>query len=110
MVNASIVLWKRLAVNLVGVIGDDCFLTLLSSSVHETRKMYPWMMLGQCINASEREFSGLRECLEAQTLAESSAASASLLNAFIDVLIRVVGEPLTEGILGYVWSEGNPAA
>jgi len=103
MVNTSIDLWERLASTLVLTIGTDGFQSLFSRSVHITGKTFPWMMPGHAFHAVESEFVGLRTCLEGQGSEESSAASASLLNSFIDMLALLLGEQLTKGILNTAW-------
>ena len=105
MLNASIDLWQRLASTLNLTIGNVGFQTLFSRSVHTTRKTFPWMMPGCAFHAAKSQFIGLRTCLEGQGITESSAASASLLNTFIDLLILLLGEQLTTSILRSAWSD-----
>jgi len=103
MVNTSIDLWERLASTLVLTIGEVGFQSLFSHSVHTTGRFFPWMMPGHAFHAAESDFVGLRTCLEGHGITESSAASASLLNAFIDTLILLLGEHLTTSILRSAW-------
>src|SRR5476649_938876 len=103
MVNTSIDLWERLASVLILTIGVDSFQMLFSRSVHTTGKIFPWMMRDQAGHAAEYRFAVLRTCLEGQAVAESSVASASLLNAFIDMLILLLGEPLASNVLNSAW-------
>lgn len=103
MVNASIDLWMKLALTLTLTIGESGFQTLYSRSVYSTREIFPWMIPGRAFHATEPEFADLRACLEGQGITESSAASASLLNGFIDKLILLLGEQLTASILRSAW-------
>jgi len=103
MVSTSIDLWERLASTLVLTIGEISFQSLFSRSVHATAKTFPWMMPGHAFHAAESEFAELRACLEVQGGEESSTASASLLNAFIDILILLLGEKMTTTILNSAW-------
>jgi len=103
MVNTSIDLWERLASTLVLTISEFGFQSLFSRSVHSTREIFPWMMPSRAFHAAESEFAGLRACLEEQGGTESSAASVSLLNAFVDILILLLGEQLTASILRSAW-------
>jgi len=103
MVNTSIDLWERLASVLILTIGAESFQMLFSRSVHTTGKIFPWMMPVHTFRAGEYRFTVLRTCLEGQGGAESSVASASLLNAFIDMLILLLGEPLASNVLNSAW-------
>lgn len=105
MVSTSINLWKRLASTLNLSIGEVGFQTMFLRSVYTTGKTFPWMMPGHAFHAAEAEFERLRTCLEGQEITESSAASASLLNAFIDLLILLLGEQLTTIILSSAWGD-----
>ncbi|MGK5049627.1 hypothetical protein ACQ4WP_27580 [Janthinobacterium sp. GB4P2] len=105
VVNTSIDLWKMLASTLNSTIGEVGFHTLFLRSVYTTGKTFPWMMPGHAFQAAEFEFEKLRACLEGQVITESSAASASLLNTFVDMLILLLGEQLTTVILRSAWRD-----
>src|SRR5471030_1655618 len=79
-VNTSIDLWERLASVVIVTIGAEGFRMLFSRSIHTTRNLFPWMP-EHTSDAAEHRFAVLRACLEEQVVAESSVASASLLNA-----------------------------
>lgn len=103
MVNTSIDLWERLASVLILTIGADSFQMLFWRSVHTTGKIFPWLTRDHAGHAAEYRFAVLRTCLEGQAVAESSVASASLLNTFIDTLILLLGEPLASNVLSSAW-------
>ncbi|WP_426072537.1 hypothetical protein [Janthinobacterium sp. DSP2-3-3] len=105
VVNTSIDLWKMLASTLKSTIGEVGFHTLFLRSVYTTGKTFPWMMPGHAFQAAESEFKKLRACLEGQVISESTAASASLLNTFVDMLILLLGEQLTTVILRSAWRD-----
>jgi len=105
VVNTSIDLWERLASTLILSIGEIGFQSLFSRNIHATAKTFPWMILSHSIRAAESKFVELRTCLEGQGVEESSAASASLLNAFIDMLILLIGEQLSTNILSLAWGD-----
>jgi hypothetical protein len=104
MVTASIDLWERLASVLILTIGADSFQMLFSRCVHATGRIFPWMIRDHAGHAAEYRFAVLRSCLEEQAVAESSVASASLLNAFIDMLILLLGEKLASNVLSSAWN------
>lgn len=107
MVNTSINLWKRLASTLNSNIGEVAFQALFLRSVNTTGKVFPWMMPTHVFHTAESDFEGLRTCLEGQGITESSIASSSLLNTFIDMLILLLGEHLTTSILRLAWDENQ---
>ena len=107
VVNTSIDLWKMLASTLNSTIGAVGFHTLFLRSVYTTGKTFPWIMPGHAFQAPDFEFEELRACLEGQVVTESSAASASLLNTFVDMLILLLGEQLTTVILKSAWRDRN---
>jgi hypothetical protein len=103
VVDTSIDLWERLASVLILTIGADSFQMLFSRSVNTTGKMFPWLIRDHAGHAVDYHFAVLRTSLEGQAVAESSVASASLLNAFVDTLILLLGEPLASNVLSCAW-------
>ena len=103
IVSASIEMWTRLASTLGSSISEDAFQSLFLRSVHMTGKIYPWIMPGHAFHAAESGFVALRTCLEERDAIASGAASASLLSAFIDILVLLLGEPFAQSILNSAW-------
>lgn len=103
----SVVLWERLAVELVATIGRNGFNALYARSLHVVRVQHPWLA-----GDVDPRFEKLRASLEQQTPATAAAASIALLNTFIGTLIQLIGEPLTTAILRSAWGHENvdPAA
>lgn len=99
IVNTSIDLLERLANELIGIIGEQGFETLLFRSVHRVNLAFPWMMFDPRARPADPEFHLMRRCFDGQNLAASSAASALLFNTFIDILTLLIGEHLTMLIL-----------
>lgn len=105
--DASIGLWAKLAAELVLLIGDGGFVPLYVRSVQLSAASFPWLRpvseMAPLASGAGR-FSGLKRGLEGQDDGEASQASAFLLNTFIDMLARLIGETLTIGILRSAWA------
>lgn len=96
----SVVLWERLSIELIAIIGRNGFYTLYARSIHVLRGQHPWLT-----EDADPRFEKLRTSLELQAPALAAAASISLLNIFIDTLIQLIGEPLTTAILRSAWDQ-----
>jgi len=100
VVDDAIVLWQRLAVALVAIIGHSGFDTLYARSIHLARAQHGWLAEG-----GDPTFHALRTSLDSQEPALAGAASIALLTIFTDTLIQLIGEPLTTAILQSAWSQ-----
>lgn len=106
--DVSVGLWLRLAAGLVLLIGDGGFLPLYRRSVQLSAASFPWLqpVSGEALLASDdTRFAGLKRSFDAQDADQASQASAFLLNTFIDMLARLIGETLTIGILRSAWAD-----
>ena len=106
--DTSISLWTRLAAELVLLIGDGGFAPLYVRSVQLSAASFPWLRpIGEVtpLANGDGRFSGLKRGLDGQGYDEASQASAVLLNTFIDMLARLIGETLTIGILRSAWTD-----
>jgi hypothetical protein len=96
----TIVLWERLAIELIAIIGHSGFDTLYARSIHLVRAQHPWLAEG-----GDPSFERLRTSLEGQDPAPAGAASIALLTTFTDTLIQLIGESLTTAILKSAWNQ-----
>lgn len=106
--DVSVGLWLRLAAGLVLLISDGGFLPLYRRSVQLSAASFPWLqpVSGEALLASDdTRFAGLKRSFDAQDADQASQASAFLLNTFIDMLARLIGETLTIGILRSAWAD-----
>jgi hypothetical protein len=99
IVDTSIDLLERLANELIGMIGEHGFDTLLYRSVHRVNLDFPWLQFDPRARPADPEFLLLRSCLDGQDHAQASAASVLLFNTLIDILSLLIGEHLTMLIL-----------
>ena len=94
-VDTSIDVLELLTNNLVGIIGEHGFETLLFRSAHRVNLDFPWLMYDPRSRPADPEFNMLRECFEGQTRAQANAASALLLTTLVDILAALIGEHMT---------------
>ncbi|CAN7475228.1 hypothetical protein [Duganella sp. LjRoot269] len=96
----TIVLWERLAIELVAIIGHSGFDTLYARTIHMVRMEHPWLAEG-----ADPRFEKLRASLEGQEQVPAGTASIALLTTFTDTLIQLIGESLTTAILRSAWGQ-----
>jgi hypothetical protein len=102
--DTSIALWHSLAAELSVIIGDRGFESLYARSLHRAGTAYPWLEPHPA-QASEHAFELLAARLHGRAPAEAHAASAALLIIFIDTLILLIGDLLTNTILRTAWGD-----
>ena len=93
LVDVTILLWERLAVELISIIGEEGFQSLYARSGHLIIVTYPWLLLDHGSQSSDSRFAGL----------QMSAASKALLITFVDILALLIGDLLTASILRSAW-------
>lgn len=105
--DVSVGLWVRLAAELVLLIGDGGFLPLYRRSVQLSAASFLWLQPASeavLLSSSDTRFAGLKRSIDGQDADQARQASAFLLNTFIDMLSRLIGETLTIGILRSAWA------
>ena len=98
----SVLLWESLATELRGIIGERGFESLYARSLH--RAQFPWLAAHPSQAAGDA-FRLLAACLNAREPVEAQAANAAFLNVFIDTLILLIGELLTNSLLRKAWGD-----
>jgi hypothetical protein len=106
-VEINIDLWQRLAMELIPIIGNIGFRTLLERSVNLTSTTYPWLASIRMRQKIDLPFPELKIILTERGLPEAGEASISLLGTFCDILAGLIGEFLATSILNSAWS-GSP--
>jgi hypothetical protein len=100
----SVLLWESLATELRVIIGARGFESLYARSLHRACAQFPWLA-AHPPQAAGDAFRLLAACLNAREPAEAQAASAAFLNVFIDTLIILIGELLTNSLLRKAWGD-----
>ena len=114
VVEVTIFLWERLAVELISIIGEEGFQSLYTRSARLNSVAFPWLLLDHESQAysqassqsSTSRFAGLQMSLENRKLtdpAQTNEACKKLLMTFVDILALLIGESLTVSILRSAW-------
>lgn len=102
--DVSVMLWEALAAELTVIIGERGFASLYSRSLYQAGARFAWLA-PHPPKAAADAFRLLASSLNLRAPAEAQAANGALLNIFIDTLIKLIGELLTNSILRTAWGE-----
>jgi hypothetical protein len=102
--NGSMMLWEALAVQLIAIIGERGVASLYSRSLHQAGARFAWLT-PHPPQAAADALELLGSSLAVRASAEAQAANGALLNIFIDTLIILIGELLTNSILRTAWGD-----
>ena len=100
---AAVAHWEQLATQIIAIVGEGGFHSLFARSLFLTQASYPWLTVSAQTGQKDQRFTNLKQCLEAQTPAQASAANSLLLVTFTDILTSLIGEGLTTSILRSAW-------
>lgn len=105
LVDVTVSLWEKLAVELVSLIGDGGFQAIYRRSCMLAAARYPWIAQDSSMQQTDFQFAGLRSSLEGRDLAEAREASILLLSTFLDILTSLIGEVLVTNLLHSAWGD-----
>ncbi|MBA3696760.1 MAG: hypothetical protein H0W85_08410 [Methylotenera sp.] len=108
IIQNTIILWTKLADQLIPIIGNDGFAMLYARSLFLARTKFEWLPAPQVLDPAASRFDALSDCLRKQSITKSSKGSEALLCSFIDILTLLIGEPLTTSILHAAWGDAAP--
>ena len=100
--DVALILWQRLAAELIVVIGDRGFASLYWRSLNEASAEFDWLEPHLSKSPADA-FPLLASIVATRTPEEAHAANAAVLNIFIDTLIILIGELVTNSILQTAW-------
>lgn len=103
---AAVELWRRLALSLLPIIGENGFNSLYARNLDLARETFPWLPKGDVSRPIDIQFADLKISLEGEDPLEADKASRALLEALINLLASLIGEPVTMTILSSAWA-GN---
>ena len=104
VVDVSIRLWEQLATELNQIIGERGVDSMYVRSLHQSQKQFSWLALHPP-QALEASMSALRASLQGQADIVACSASTAMLMHFINTLILLIGELLTNSILLKAWGD-----
>jgi hypothetical protein len=99
------VLWKKLANQLLPIIGEGGFLSLYARSLHLSCALFDWLPTDGGLDSIELVFSKLQMCLRGRDAVEASQASRMLLLKFITILSSLIGTSLMTNIIARAWGD-----
>lgn len=104
VVDVSIRLWEQLATELNQIIGERGVESMYARSLHQSQKQFNWLTPHppQALAAAMR---ALRASLQGQAETAACAASTAMMMHFINTLILLIGELLTNSILLKAWGD-----
>lgn len=105
IVDTSINLWAQLATQIISIVGDSGFNALYTRSLFLAQPTYPWLAAHASSSPTGQRFAELRISFETQTPEVARAANCLLLITFTDILISLIGEPLTTRIFSSAWGK-----
>ncbi|MGK5081477.1 hypothetical protein [Janthinobacterium sp. HLX7-2] len=102
--DVSIRLWERLAAELNQIIGERGVDSMYARSVHQSQKQFSWLTRHPP-QAREAAMDTLRADLRGQPDSVACLASTAMMMHFINTLILLIGELLTNSILLKAWGD-----
>ncbi|MGX9699310.1 hypothetical protein ACWYXK_20260 [Janthinobacterium lividum] len=104
VVDVSIRLWEQRATELNQIIGERGVESMYARSLHQSQKQFNWLT-PHPPQALEAAMRALRASLQGQADTAACAASTAMMMHFINTLILLIGELLTNSILLKAWGD-----
>jgi hypothetical protein len=102
--------WQQIAGALEKVVGRRGVSVLLERALYLTTKHQSWLRLPSEPGKEPDPLPSLIAAIEAQSASESIEASRLLLENFTELLDTLIGESLTDRLLGAIWIAPTPAS
>ena len=97
-------LWRQVTAQLSPVIGAHGVDVLFVRALHLTSKAFPWIAVAGEQGNSVALLAGLKARLADREAEIAAEASYTLVVTFTELLETLIGETLTERLLGPVWA------
>lgn len=98
-------LWRKLADQLLPIIGEGGFLSLYARSLHLSRTVFDLLPTDDGLDGIELTFTKLQICLRERDAIDASQASRMLLLKFITILASLIGTKLMTNIIACAWGD-----
>jgi hypothetical protein len=105
---AALGTWRLVAIRLAPVIGTLGVDVLFNRSLHLTSAAFPWLSIAWDHEDNATVLASLKARLEGSEKDAAAEASYTLLVTFIELLMSMIGESLTERLLSRVWEPPLP--
>jgi hypothetical protein len=100
---ATVAIWPQIAARLAPVIGARGADALFNRALHLTSLSFPWLAVAADRGRGTALLDGIRARLRRQEAAAATAASQEFLYTFTELLADMIGDSLTDRLLGPVW-------
>jgi len=104
VVDVSIRLWEQLSTELSKIIGERGVESMYARSLHQSQKQFSWLT-PHPPQTMEAAMTALRASLQGEADTAACAASTAMMMHFINTLILLIGELLTNSILRKAWGD-----
>ena len=108
--DAVLDIWKQMAARLEPVVGARGVDVLFGRALQLTSKEFPWLKTSADSGNSAASLSSIRDCLEARDKDVAAEVGLALIAGFTELLAGLIGEPLTDRLLGTVWGAVGPVS
>ena len=98
----AVSIWRDIDAALCPIVGWQGFAALYRRSLHLTRATHPWLQAPHDSALQPGRFDALQAALSQQAAVTTAAAHDALLQAFHDLLARLIGAALTARLLHHV--------
>lgn len=105
---AALATWHQMSSRLAPVIGVRGGDVLFARALHLTKTSFPWLAMAEGQADHTALLAGLQARLAGQETAAATEAATTLLVTFAEILASLIGESLTERLLGPVWVPTPP--
>lgn len=95
--------WQQMAGRLEPVIGARGVEALFGRALHVSSKTFPWLTVSGAKGNSAESLANVKACFEGRETSAATDAGNALLVTFAELLAGLIGESLTERLLGVVW-------
>jgi hypothetical protein len=100
---AALSTWHLVAAQIIPVIGIGGVNVLFNRSLHLTCSSFPWLIIPGDHRDSAVLLANLKERLAGRETDAAAEASYTLLVTFVELLMSMIGDSLTERLLSTVW-------
>jgi hypothetical protein len=107
---ATVAIWLLIAARLTPVIGARGVDVLFNRTLHLTSMAFPWLAIAGDRGRGTAPLDGIGVRLGRQDAPVAGAASCEFLFTFTVLLATLIGDSLTDRLLGPVWALPVPAS
>jgi hypothetical protein len=101
-------IWQQVAARLALIIGGRGVDVLFRRGLHLTSTAFPWLAIAEDHRNSAALLASLKARLAGREPDVAAEASIALLATCTDLLATLIGESLTDSLLGPVWAPRSP--